>query len=162
MVIKRNLWSCAILFNFRFALALSEHGLKMPILTTTLFGATYSNFSLPRFLYDTVFDDLFQMVACFDTVEQCSAINNLSLASALQLSKSYIWGMQWVLYSYPGPRQGEGSNVPGRHFWWKEGIANGLSRMNPKLDLGFRFCLRLDLPYVWPGLSRFKRLSRPG
>jgi len=55
----------------------------------------------------------------------------------------------------------------GRHFWWKEGIGNGLSRMNLKLDLGlgFRFWLRLDLPYVpaWPGLSRFKRLSRcPG
>ena len=48
----------------------------------------------------------------------------------------------------------------GGHFWWKEGIANGLSRMNLKLDLGFTFWLRLDLPYVWPGPSRFKRLSR--
>jgi len=28
------------------------------------------------------------MVACFYTIEQCSAINNLSTASALQLSKS--------------------------------------------------------------------------
>ena len=59
-----------------------------------------------------------------------------------------------------------GGNAPGRHFsggrhfWWKEGIANGLSRMNLKLDSGFRFWLRLDLPYVWRGLSRFKRLSR--
>jgi len=34
--------------------------------------------------------------------------------------------------------------------------------MNLKLDLGFRFLLRLDQPYVpvWPGLSGFKRLSR--
>ena len=52
----------------------------------------------------------------------------------------------------------------GRHFWRKEGIANGLSRMKLKLDLGlgFRFWLRLDLPHVpvCPGLSRFKRLSR--
>jgi len=36
--------------------------------------------------------------------------------------------------------------------------------MNLKLDLGlgFRFWLMLDLPYVpvWPGLSRFKHLSR--
>jgi len=64
-----------------------------------------------------------------------------------------------------GPRHGVGGdNAPGRHFWWKQGIANGLSRMNLKLDvgLGFRFWLRLDLPYVpvWPGLSRFKHLSR--
>ena len=44
-------------------------------------------------------------------------------------------------------------------FWSKEGIANVFLRMNPKLDLGFRFWLRLGLPYVWPGLSRFKRLS---
>jgi len=48
----------------------------------------------------------------------------------------------------------------GWHFWSKEGIANVFSRMNLKLDLRFRFWLRLDLPYVWPGLSRFKRLSR--
>jgi len=62
-----------------------------------------------------------------------------------------------------GPRQGvAGVQCLGRHFWWKEGIPNGLSRMNLKLDLGFWFWLRLDLPYVpvWPGLSRFKRLSR--
>jgi len=34
--------------------------------------------------------------------------------------------------------------------------------MNLNLDLGFRFWLRLDLSYVpvWPGLSRFKCLSR--
>jgi len=31
---------------------------------------------------------------------------------------------------------GRGGNAPGRHFWWKEGIANGLSWMNLKLDLG--------------------------
>jgi len=65
------------------------------------------------------------------------------------------------------PTRGSGgNNAPGRHFsvgrhfWWNEGIANGFSRMNLKLDLGFRFWLRLDLPYFCPGLSRFKRLSR--
>jgi len=26
--------------------------------------------------------------------------------------------------------------------------------MNLKLDLGFRLWLRLDLSYIWPGLSR--------
>ena len=50
----------------------------------------------------------------------------------------------------------------GRYFWSKEGIANVFSRVTLKLDLGFRFWLRLDLPYVWLGLSRIKRLSRPG
>ena len=59
-----------------------------------------------------------------------------------------------------GPGKGEaGGNAPGRHFWWKEGVANGLSRMNLKLDLGFRFWFRLDLPYVpvWLGLSRLAK-----
>jgi len=72
------------------------------------------------------------------------------------------------LESIPGTRlgRGEGGNASARHFsggrqfWSKEGIANGFSRMNLKLDLRFRFWLRLDLPYVWPRLSRFKRLSR--
>jgi len=32
--------------------------------------------------------------------------------------------------------------------------------MNLNLDIGLRFWLRLDLPYVWPGLSWFKRLSQ--
>ena len=54
-----------------------------------------------------------------------------------------------------GPTRG--GNAPGRHFWWKQGIANGLPRMNLKLDLGFTFRLRLDLPYVWPGLSRLAK-----
>ena len=49
------------------------------------------------------------MVACFYTVEQWSAINNLSIASALQLSRSGLCnlnlcvtsgGMQKVIYSY--------------------------------------------------------------
>ena len=39
-----------------------------------------------------------------------------------------------------GPdKGGAGDSAPGRHFWWKEGIANGLSRMNLKLDLGLGF-----------------------
>jgi len=53
---------CNILI-FRIALALNDHGLKMPILTTTLFGPQFSfnqhfeqrNCSLPRFLYGTQF-----------------------------------------------------------------------------------------------------------
>jgi len=45
-------------------------------------------------MYDTVLDDLFQMFACFYTVEQCSAINNLSIASALQLSKSGLFNLK--------------------------------------------------------------------
>ena len=61
------------------------------------------------FLYDTVLDDLFQIVACFHTAEQCSATNNLSTASALQLSKSDLCNfklcvtfvnMQKLPYSY--------------------------------------------------------------
>jgi len=88
--------------------------MKMLILTTTLFGPQFSfsqhfeqsNCILPRFLYGTVRDDIFQVVACFYTVEQCSAMNNLSIASALQLSKSglcnlklcvILGGMQKVL-----------------------------------------------------------------
>jgi len=48
---------------FRLALALSDHGLKMPVVANTLFGPQFSfslhfeqrNCSLPRFLYDTQF-----------------------------------------------------------------------------------------------------------
>jgi len=59
---------------FRFALPLSKHGLKMPVLANTLFCPQYSvshhfeqrNCSLLRFfVWHTVLDDLFQMVACF-------------------------------------------------------------------------------------------------
>ena len=57
---------CNILI-FRLALALNEHGLKMPISTTTLFGPQFSfsqhfeqrNCSLPRFLHDTQFLAIF-------------------------------------------------------------------------------------------------------
>jgi len=34
------------------------------------------------------------MAACFYAVEQCSAINNLSIASALQLSKSGLCNLK--------------------------------------------------------------------
>jgi len=53
-------------------------------------------------------------------------------------------------YNSPGAESLWGQ---GRHFWWKEGIANSLSRMNLKLDLGFgfRFWWRLDLPKVARG-----------
>jgi len=37
------------------------------------------------------------MVACFYTVEQCSAINYLSIASALQLSKSGLCNLKRVM-----------------------------------------------------------------
>jgi len=48
---------------FRFALALTKHGLKTPVLTSTFFGPQFSfsphfqqcSCSLPRFLYDTLF-----------------------------------------------------------------------------------------------------------
>jgi len=105
---------------FRFAFALNKHGLKMPVLANTLFGPQFSfsqhfeqrNCSLLRFfVWHKARDDLFQMVACFYTVEQCSAINNPSTASALQLSKSGLCNlklsvtfvsMQKLLYSYLG------------------------------------------------------------
>ena len=102
---------------FRFALAFSKHRLKMPVLALTLFGPQFSfsqqfeqrKCSLLRFLYGTVLDDLFQIVACFYAVEQCSAINSLSIASAQQRSKSDLCNlklcvtfvsMQKLLYSY--------------------------------------------------------------
>ena len=61
---------------FRFALAFSKHRLKMPVLALTLFGPQFSfsqqfeqrKCSLLRFLYGTVLDDLFQIVACFYAV----------------------------------------------------------------------------------------------
>jgi len=57
---------------FLLALALNEHGLKMPILTTTMFfQSTCWATELPLtslFVWRTVLDDLFQMVACFYTV----------------------------------------------------------------------------------------------
>jgi len=39
-----------------------------------------------------------------------------------------------------------GGNATGRHFLWKKGIANRLSRMNLMSDLGFTCWLRLVLP----------------
>jgi len=53
--------------NFRLALALNEHGLKMPVLANTLFYPQFSfsqhfekcDCSLPRFLYDTQFLTMF-------------------------------------------------------------------------------------------------------
>ena len=45
---------------------------------------------LAFFVWHTGFDGLFQMTACFHTVEKCSTINNLSIASALKLSKAGI------------------------------------------------------------------------
>jgi len=112
------------------------------------------------------------MVACFDAVRLFIFVYFLTpqphftlWLSARTLQCLFVWGCAchnvFVLYLASGARLGgRGTNAPGRHFWWKEEIANGLSRMNLKLDLGFTFWLRLDLPHVWPGLSRFKRLSR--
>jgi len=62
------------IFIFGLAFALNEHGLKIPILTTPRFGPQFSfsqhfeqrNCSLPHFfVWHTVLDDLFQMLACF-------------------------------------------------------------------------------------------------
>jgi len=71
----------------------------MLILTTTLFGPQFSfrqhfeqsNCILPRFLYDTVRDDIFQVVACF-----------------FQTSNNFIhfWGTSnsfipiWIIYNH--------------------------------------------------------------
>ena len=63
--------------------------------------------------------------------------------------------------SSPGPDKGEGggSNASGRNFWRKEGIASGLSLMNVKLHLGFRFG---GGTAVFGGGGRHFRLSRGG
>ena len=71
-------------------------------------------------------------------------------------SKAYTYADVVTLVSRRTPTRGGGEEGPGRHFsgvrhfWWKEGIANGLSRLNLKLDLGLgiKFWLRLDLPKV--------------
>ena len=81
------------------------------------------------------------------------------------MSAKHLVDWNWSVSRTPTRRGGAvGGNALERHFWLKEGIANGFSRMNLKLDLGFglRFWLRLDLPDVpvWPGPSRFKCLSR--
>jgi len=44
--------------------------------------------------YRSWFDYLFQTVACFYTAEQCSAINNLSIVSALEFSKSGLCNLK--------------------------------------------------------------------
>jgi len=66
-----------------------------------------------------------------------------------QRAISYTWAhMKNISASLPHPHtgpqlRGRGGNAPGHypplllggpHFWWKEGIANGLSRMNLKSD----------------------------
>jgi len=71
----------------------------MPVLANTLLGPNFllvnilSNVTATYlvFVWHPVLDDLFQMIAYFYTVEQCPAmnsINSLSIAPALQLSKS--------------------------------------------------------------------------
>ena len=129
-----------------------------------------------------------------ETVESCGVVLPLRIPLVIcPLRRTYVVVVSWtddllcgrckwvsrfealcVCARWTGERQGpnkgagaaklRGGVFGGRHFWWKEGIANGLSRMNLKLGLvlGFRFWLGLDLPYVpvWPGLSRFKRLSQ--
>jgi len=75
-------------------------------LATTRFGPQFAfsqrfeqrTWSLPHvFVWHTFLDNLFQMVACFNTVEQCSAMNNLRTNSALQLSKSGLVTQNIVL-----------------------------------------------------------------
>jgi len=91
-MIKRNLRRYILIF--RLALALNKHELKMPVLANTRFGPQFSisqNFAFvsnitAAYLVFRVthssYDVLFQMVACFYTVEQCATINNLSITSA--------------------------------------------------------------------------------
>ena len=50
--------------------------------------------SKPFGLDIAVLDDLFQMVACFYTTKQCSAINNLTIASTLQFFKSGLCNLK--------------------------------------------------------------------
>jgi len=89
---------------FRVALAFSEHGLKMPVLANTLFGPQFhfnQNFEQricrsPRFLCDTVLDNLFHMVACFYTEEQCSAKQSEhSFAKSEPSAQAHNHGAQW-------------------------------------------------------------------
>jgi len=91
---------------FRLALTLNKHGLKMPVLANTLFGPQFSisqhfdflsNVTADLFfcMTHTVCVDIFKMVACFYTVvEQCSPINNLSIASALKLPNSGVCNLK--------------------------------------------------------------------
>ena len=80
----------------------------MPVLANTIFGLQFSISQHFDFLsnvtaaylvfsWHTVLDDLFQMIAYLYAVEQCSAINNLSIASALQLSKSGLYNLKLAL-----------------------------------------------------------------
>jgi len=100
--------------------SLSKHGLKMPVLANTLFRPQFSfsqhfeqcSCSLLRFFCMTHSSWWYLSNSCmflYCKLEQCSAINNLSIASALLLSKSDLCnlkfcvtfvGMQKLLYSY--------------------------------------------------------------
>ena len=66
---------------------LDQHTFRPTIFFQSKFGATWLQHT-SFFVWHTVLDDLFQMVTCFYTEEQCSTINILSIALALQLSKS--------------------------------------------------------------------------
>jgi len=68
---------------------LGQHTFRPTFFFQSTFWAMQLQLTL-FFVWHTVLDNLFQMVACFYTVgdEQGSAINILDIASALQLSKS--------------------------------------------------------------------------
>jgi len=91
---------------FRLALALNEHGLKMPILANTLFGLQISfsqhfeqrNCILPRFWYDAKFltsyvqlsaqskvlCEVFAVVKVSHILTTCPCFDNLELAFLMQ------------------------------------------------------------------------------
>jgi len=76
------------------------------------------NCSLPRFfVWHTVLDDLFQMVAYLYAVEQCSTTNNLSIASALQPVVILEW-KKWGVGALRGQRKIKGGNINIYLAWW--------------------------------------------
>jgi len=66
-----------------------------------------------------------------------SEIKQLSVAIGMVRKQSYyctyFWPRSQRCMVASGLRQRGRGNAPVWHFWWKEGIANGLSRMNLKL-----------------------------
>ena len=99
--------------------------------------------------------------ARFTNISYCAAgpvLGSLDLAKPGFLTAIGLFRIVWHFWSYlayfderfgifghqdratqAGPRLGGRRQCPGRHFWWKEGIANGLSRMNLKFGLVLDF-----------------------
>jgi len=81
---------------FRLALALSKHGLKMPVLANTLFGPKFfsvnnlSNVTAAYlvFLWNTVLDDRFQTIAWFHTVVSRTTLSDKQSEHSFSLRRS--------------------------------------------------------------------------